>query len=108
MQVELEEVNPHSRGGRVENHLGKTTPSSPDRDSNLDLPVISSRAQHDKRVSQLRQEKKLRFRNVTWHVSGKMDGFDNRLKPRPKHRIFKSPVERSRVKLSPPWSRPVP
>nr|CAD7423487.1 unnamed protein product [Timema monikensis] len=33
---------------------GKTTPSSPDRDSNLDLPVLSSRAQHDKRVSQLR------------------------------------------------------
>nr|CAD7206055.1 unnamed protein product [Timema douglasi] len=37
-QVELEEVNPHLRGGRVENHLGKTTPSSPDRDSNLNLP----------------------------------------------------------------------
>nr|CAD7396858.1 unnamed protein product [Timema poppensis] len=48
--VELEEVNPHLRGGRVENHLGKTSPSSPDRDSNLDLPVLSSRAQHDKRV----------------------------------------------------------
>nr|CAD7265828.1 unnamed protein product [Timema shepardi] len=43
-KVELEEVNPHLRGGRVENHLGKTTPSSPDRDSNLDLPVLSSRA----------------------------------------------------------------
>nr|CAD7257569.1 unnamed protein product [Timema shepardi] len=53
-KVELEKVNPHLRGGRVENHLGKTTPSSPDRDSNLDLPVLSSRAQHDKRVSQLR------------------------------------------------------
>nr|CAD7404752.1 unnamed protein product [Timema cristinae] len=52
-KVELEEVNPHLRGGRVENHLGKTTPSSPDRDSNLDLPVLSSRAQHVKRVSQL-------------------------------------------------------
>nr|CAD7197161.1 unnamed protein product [Timema douglasi] len=52
--VELEEVNPHLRGGKVENHLGKTTPSSPDRDSNLDLPVLSSRVQHDKRVSQLR------------------------------------------------------
>nr|CAD7571773.1 unnamed protein product [Timema californicum] len=45
-KVELEEVNPHLRGGRVENHLGKTTPpSSPDRDSNLDLPVLGSRAQ---------------------------------------------------------------
>nr|CAD7261615.1 unnamed protein product [Timema shepardi] len=53
-KVELEEVNPHLREGRVENHLGKTTPSSPDRDSNLDLPVLSSRAQHDKRVCQLR------------------------------------------------------
>nr|CAD7424768.1 unnamed protein product [Timema monikensis] len=53
-KVELEEVNPHLLGGRVENHLGKTTPSSPDRDSNLNLPVLSSRAQHDKRVSQLR------------------------------------------------------
>nr|CAD7404725.1 unnamed protein product [Timema cristinae] len=48
-KVELEEVNPHLRGGREENHLEKTTPSSPDRDSNLDLPVLSSRAQHDKR-----------------------------------------------------------
>nr|CAD7408855.1 unnamed protein product [Timema cristinae] len=48
-RVELEEVNPYLRGGRVENHLGKTIPSSPDRDSNLDLPVLSSRAQHDKR-----------------------------------------------------------
>nr|CAD7199190.1 unnamed protein product [Timema douglasi] len=46
-KVELEEVNQNLRGGRVENHLGKTTPSSPDRDSNLDLPVLSSRAQHD-------------------------------------------------------------
>nr|CAD7428725.1 unnamed protein product [Timema monikensis] len=52
--VELKEVNPHLRGGRVENHLGKTTPSSPDRDSNLDIPVLSSLAQHGKRVSQLR------------------------------------------------------
>nr|CAD7392996.1 unnamed protein product [Timema cristinae] len=53
-KVELEEVNPHLSGGRVENHLGKTTFSSPDRDSNLDLPVLCSRAQHNKRFSQLR------------------------------------------------------
>nr|CAD7424645.1 unnamed protein product [Timema monikensis] len=26
-KVELDEVNPHLRGGRVENHLGKTTPA---------------------------------------------------------------------------------
>nr|CAD7402454.1 unnamed protein product [Timema cristinae] len=32
-KVELEEVNPHFRGGRVENHLRKPTPSSPDRTS---------------------------------------------------------------------------
>nr|CAD7262318.1 unnamed protein product [Timema shepardi] len=50
----LKEVNPHLRGRRVENHLGKTTPISPDRYSNLDLPVLGGRAQHDKRVSQLR------------------------------------------------------
>nr|CAD7394219.1 unnamed protein product [Timema cristinae] len=53
-KVELEKENPHLRGGRVENHLGKTTPSSPDRDLNLDLPVLDGRVQHDKRVSQLR------------------------------------------------------
>nr|CAD7569484.1 unnamed protein product [Timema californicum] len=53
-KVDLEEVNPHLCGRRVENHLGKTTPSSPDRDSNLDLHVLSSLAQHDKRVGQLR------------------------------------------------------
>nr|CAD7409196.1 unnamed protein product [Timema cristinae] len=50
-KVKLEEVNPYLRGGRVENHLGKNPVSSPDRDSNLDLPVLSSRAQHDKRKS---------------------------------------------------------
>nr|CAD7405355.1 unnamed protein product [Timema poppensis] len=55
-QVELEEVNPHLRGGRVANHLGKTTPSSPDRDSNLDLPVLGSRAQHDKCAPLLKQK----------------------------------------------------
>nr|CAD7261300.1 unnamed protein product [Timema shepardi] len=58
--VEVEEVNPHLRGGRVENHLGKTTPSSPDRDLNLDLPVLGGRAQHDSRISQLRH------RAVSW------------------------------------------
>nr|CAD7567382.1 unnamed protein product [Timema californicum] len=47
ISVELEEVNPHLRGRGVENHLGKTTPSSPDRDSNLDLPVLSSRTLHE-------------------------------------------------------------
>nr|CAD7567949.1 unnamed protein product [Timema californicum] len=43
-KVELDEVNPHLRGGRVENH-----PKFTRQDSNLDLPVLSRRAQHDKR-----------------------------------------------------------
>nr|CAD7199149.1 unnamed protein product [Timema douglasi] len=47
-------MNVSTACGRVESHLGKTTPSSPNRDSNLDLPVLSSRTHHDKRVSQLR------------------------------------------------------
>nr|CAD7419224.1 unnamed protein product [Timema poppensis] len=29
LPLDRQEVNPHLRGGRVENHLGKTTPSSP-------------------------------------------------------------------------------
>nr|CAD7439064.1 unnamed protein product [Timema bartmani] len=33
------------------NHLGKTTPGSPDRDSNLDLPVLGSLAQHETSAS---------------------------------------------------------
>nr|CAD7428748.1 unnamed protein product [Timema monikensis] len=45
-----EEVNPHLRGGRVEHHLGKTTPSSPELDSNLDLPILGSLAQHETRA----------------------------------------------------------
>nr|CAD7260211.1 unnamed protein product [Timema shepardi] len=38
------------RGAKVENHLGKTTPSSPKRDSNLDLLVLGSRVQHETRA----------------------------------------------------------
>nr|CAD7446484.1 unnamed protein product [Timema bartmani] len=30
----------------MENHIGKTTPSSPERDSNTDLPVLGNLAQH--------------------------------------------------------------
>nr|CAD7587351.1 unnamed protein product [Timema genevievae] len=45
-RLNLEEVNSHLRGGRVENHLGKTT-SSPDRESNLNLPVLGSLARHE-------------------------------------------------------------
>nr|CAD7451836.1 unnamed protein product [Timema tahoe] len=46
-RLKIEEVKLHLRGGRVKNHLGKTTPSSPERDSNLDLPVLGSLAQHE-------------------------------------------------------------
>ncbi|CAG2054621.1 unnamed protein product [Timema podura] len=45
-EVDVEEMNLHLRGRRVENHLGKTTPSSPERDLNLDLPILASIAQH--------------------------------------------------------------
>nr|CAD7394054.1 unnamed protein product [Timema cristinae] len=68
-KIELEEVNPHLRGGRVENRLGKPTPSSPDRDSNLDLPVLSSRAKHDKR-------------EVLLHVPHSILMSSDRMKPR--------------------------
>nr|CAD7427443.1 unnamed protein product [Timema monikensis] len=51
-KVDLKKVNPHLRGGRVENHLVKTAPSSPDQDSNLDFPVLSSQAQHDKHIKE--------------------------------------------------------
>nr|CAD7577754.1 unnamed protein product [Timema californicum] len=55
-KVELEEVNPTRIcvEGEWKTIKEKTYPSSPNRDSNLDIPVLSSRAQHDKRVSQLR------------------------------------------------------
>nr|CAD7259135.1 unnamed protein product [Timema shepardi] len=75
------EVNPHLRGGRVENHLGKTTPSSPDLDSNLDLPVLSSRAaQHDKRVSQLRHREHpagIRTLDLRRHWNTRLDETDD-------------------------------
>nr|CAD7263597.1 unnamed protein product [Timema shepardi] len=94
-KVELEEVNPNLRGGRVENHLGKTTPSSPDRDSNLDLPVLGGRAQHDKRVSQIR------------HRGGEFEGVETveilKLNT-PNHgdRWGGSPFEKKILKLCPP------
>ncbi|CAG2060025.1 unnamed protein product [Timema podura] len=45
-RLNLEEVNLHLYGGKVKNHLGKTTLSSPDQDSNLNLPDLGSLAQH--------------------------------------------------------------
>nr|CAD7570096.1 unnamed protein product [Timema californicum] len=41
-RLNLEVVNPHLCGERMEHHLGKTTSNLPDRDSNLDLPVLGS------------------------------------------------------------------
>nr|CAD7437463.1 unnamed protein product [Timema bartmani] len=46
-RLNIEEVNLHLRGRRVGNNLGKTPSSSPERDSNLDLPVLGSLAQHE-------------------------------------------------------------
>nr|CAD7571224.1 unnamed protein product [Timema californicum] len=74
MKVKLKEVNPHLRGGRVENHLGKTTPSSPDRDSNLDLPVLSSQAQYDKRMQ-----------TILYHNSSGSEAFTGSLKKKEVH-----------------------
>nr|CAD7571403.1 unnamed protein product [Timema californicum] len=45
--LDLKKVNPHSSVVRVENHLGKTTPCSPDRDLNINLPALVSLAQHE-------------------------------------------------------------
>ncbi|CAG2060322.1 unnamed protein product, partial [Timema podura] len=49
-RLNLEEEKPHLSEGRLENHLVKTLPNSPNRDSNLDLPVLSSLAQHETSV----------------------------------------------------------
>nr|CAD7405632.1 unnamed protein product [Timema cristinae] len=46
-RLDLEEVNTHLHGGRVENYLGKSTPSSPDQDLNLNHPIPGSLAQHE-------------------------------------------------------------
>nr|CAD7567410.1 unnamed protein product [Timema californicum] len=45
-RLNIEEVNPNLSGGKVESHLGKAEPISPERDSNLDLPVLGSLSQH--------------------------------------------------------------
>nr|CAD7599478.1 unnamed protein product [Timema genevievae] len=46
-RLNLEEANPHLRGGRMEKYLGKNHPSSPNRDSSLDLPILGNLAQHE-------------------------------------------------------------
>nr|CAD7454965.1 unnamed protein product [Timema tahoe] len=47
-EIEAKEVYPHLCGGRVENHFGKTTLGTPDRDSNFDLSVVGSLVQHER------------------------------------------------------------
>nr|CAD7439018.1 unnamed protein product [Timema bartmani] len=42
-----EDDQPHLRGVSVKNNFGKTTLDEPDRDSNPDLPVISSLVYHE-------------------------------------------------------------
>nr|CAD7452898.1 unnamed protein product [Timema tahoe] len=42
IRLYIEEVYPHLCGGRVENHYGRNTLSTPNRDLNLDLPIIGS------------------------------------------------------------------
>nr|CAD7587795.1 unnamed protein product [Timema genevievae] len=51
-RLNIEEVNPHLPGKKVENHLGNNPPSlsSPKQDLNLDLPVLCSLAQHETSV----------------------------------------------------------
>nr|CAD7392805.1 unnamed protein product [Timema cristinae] len=45
--LNLEEVNPHLCGRKVENHLEKNIPSSPERDSNLDILVLGSLSHYE-------------------------------------------------------------
>nr|CAD7412783.1 unnamed protein product [Timema poppensis] len=87
-KVELEEVNPHLRGRRVENQLVKATPSSPNRDSNLDLPVLSSRAQHDKRPEII---KKSGYPVEVHHVTTE-DGYIVTLHRLPRRMSVKAPT----------------
>nr|CAD7398887.1 unnamed protein product [Timema poppensis] len=44
-RLNIEELNPHLRGDRGGKHLGKT--SLPERDLNLDLPILGSPAHHE-------------------------------------------------------------
>nr|CAD7440374.1 unnamed protein product [Timema bartmani] len=77
--VEFEEVNSHLRGGRVEDHLGKTTPSSPTRDLNLDLPILGSQAQHETSAlanyatEMMTSLRLARFQKTIWNIAKKFN-----------------------------------
>nr|CAD7400793.1 unnamed protein product [Timema poppensis] len=64
-RLNFEEVNPHLCGGRVEHHLGKTTPSSPNGDSNLNLPVLGSLAHHKTRTLTNYATKEYNFKQLS-------------------------------------------
>nr|CAD7574328.1 unnamed protein product [Timema californicum] len=84
-----------------EKHLGRTTPSSPDRDSNLDLPVLSSRAQHDKRGKQgvLKQLSGLPIRQANCSYQQVIDLTYH-------HPVYNSALHR--YNLTPPCEKPPP
>nr|CAD7412102.1 unnamed protein product [Timema cristinae] len=93
-EVELEEANPHLRGGRVENHLGPPRPPPPsslNRDSNLDLPVLSSRAQHYKREAYPVKLKEVHVVNVSPLVDTIINFAKPFLKEKIRNRIFCHP-----------------
>nr|CAD7427698.1 unnamed protein product [Timema monikensis] len=46
-RLDIEAVNTYLRGRRVKNQSGKTIPSSPEQDSNLNLTVLGSLSQHE-------------------------------------------------------------
>ncbi|CAG2061652.1 unnamed protein product [Timema podura] len=46
-RLNIKEVNPHLRRGIAEKQSGKTTLGTSEQDSKLDLPVLSSLAQHE-------------------------------------------------------------
>nr|CAD7426912.1 unnamed protein product [Timema monikensis] len=69
----------------------KPPPSSPDRDSNLDLPVLSSQSQHDKRVSQLRHRGGGESDHFVWPRGTSIVSGRSRIEPRADSRL-KAPL----------------
>nr|CAD7196545.1 unnamed protein product [Timema douglasi] len=73
-KVELEEVNPHLRGGRVENHVGKTTPVHPTEirtsifpSSAVELNTTSAIANYATESAKLHRYTELAFEPRTFH-----------------------------------------
>nr|CAD7406100.1 unnamed protein product [Timema poppensis] len=72
-RLDIEEVNLHLRGGRVENHLVKTTPSLSNQDLNLDLAVLGSQAQHDTSAESSSEESEEELDNSDSQISPSKD-----------------------------------